>query len=345
MTQIQDQARTTTKMGWNTLVVVLMLCIVAVVVAPLGLELMLTIAERFGFPGVRRSRAMFRVAAALDRGSVMAEYGVAVATLAMILVPIYLHFWEYAPFWESTHRHQHDTFHFVVYHLLPSVWINSNLLYHFYLACTIKPDSPRPTNRGRRCKVCKGPKPLRSHHCSTCNRCVEKMDHHCPFTANCVGKGNHKYFYLFVTYGWFATVYALWLSIHPYLECVEMADVTADKDAGLGEEVEEEAPNMFEHCEGWDSLKVRLFFASVAAAALLTAFWLFVTYLVYTDTTTIEFLSFSERKRQRESITVNKEPHLLNNLQDVLGPWRFWWRWLVPVPLLHHSIPQWHEDK
>ena len=76
------------------------------------------------------------------RGSILAEYGVAVATVAMILVPIYLHFWEFAPFWQTTYSHQHDLFHLLVYHLLPSVWINSNLLLHYFLACTVKPDEP-----------------------------------------------------------------------------------------------------------------------------------------------------------------------------------------------------------
>lgn len=178
----------------------------------------------------------------------------------MMLLPIYLHFYEFAPFWRKTHNHQHGIAHMVFYHVLPSVWINTNMLFQFYYACTVKPESPNLAERttrlssqlrvplwfiyiyifyivfwfingtllynnnttinehsytcvcwrkfllywhmiecaSRRCEICGGPKPIRSHHCSTCNRCVEKMDHHCPFTANCVGKGNFKFFYCFV---------------------------------------------------------------------------------------------------------------------------------------------------
>lgn len=53
------------------------------------------------------------------------EYGVAAATVAMILLPIYLHFVEFAPFWQQTHEHHDSLLHLLVYHVLPSIWINS----------------------------------------------------------------------------------------------------------------------------------------------------------------------------------------------------------------------------
>ena len=119
-------------------------------------------------------------------------------------------------------------------------------------------------------------------------------------------------------------MYAFLLSYHPYRECVHLEQVE-DHDA--------------HHCRGWEGLKVRLFFCSVASCVLLTSFWALVTYLVYADTTTIEFLSFADRKRQREAITVNREAHLINNLQTILGPWPYWWRYLIAWKPLHDAIP------
>lgn len=67
-----------------------------------------------------------------------AEYLVAVATLGMIVLPIYLHFVEYAPFWQQTHTHHDSWLHLMILHLLPSLWINS---YEAYKAADPIPKS------------------------------------------------------------------------------------------------------------------------------------------------------------------------------------------------------------
>eukprot|EP00040_Diaphanoeca_grandis_P021633 m.115480 g.115480 ORF g.115480 m.115480 type:complete len:312 (+) comp28425_c0_seq2:232-1167(+) len=58
------------------------------------------------------------------------------------------------------------------------------------------------------CWKCDSYKPHKAHHCSTCNRCIRDMDHHCPWVNNCVGTGNHKYFILFTSYIFVASIYA-----------------------------------------------------------------------------------------------------------------------------------------
>lgn len=72
-----------------------------------------------------------------------AEYGVALITLGLIGVPIYLHVSEFAPFWTESHKGHHDPWtHVLFLHILPSLWINSNMLYHFYKAYATPPGSP-----------------------------------------------------------------------------------------------------------------------------------------------------------------------------------------------------------
>lgn len=64
---------------------------------------------------------------AIIRLSDRAEVAIMISVFSMIIVAIYMHFTEFL---------HHDLFespyHFFFFHILPSVWINSNMLYNFY---------------------------------------------------------------------------------------------------------------------------------------------------------------------------------------------------------------------
>ncbi|XP_060519800.1 probable palmitoyltransferase ZDHHC24 isoform X2 [Cylas formicarius] len=74
-----------------------------------------------------------------------------------------------------------------------------------------------PSDGGRKwkfCSVCETVTPPRSWHCNTCNTCILKRDHHCMFTSCCIGHYNHRYFMVFVSYIFLATVYATYYNLY-----------------------------------------------------------------------------------------------------------------------------------
>jgi hypothetical protein len=150
------------------------------------------------------------------------EYLVVAATVAGILSAIYFHVTEFL-------EHEGEPLATVVlFHVLPSLWINCGILYNFLMAILTNPGVPDSTHAegGTTCRHCSGPQPPMSAHCVTCNQCVLYMDHHCPFTANCVGQHNFPYFFGFVLWSWVATLYAVWLSNHPNNHCTLTEDGT-----------------------------------------------------------------------------------------------------------------------
>eukprot|EP00730_Choanoeca_flexa_P017566 TRINITY_DN8476_c0_g1_i1.p1 TRINITY_DN8476_c0_g1~~TRINITY_DN8476_c0_g1_i1.p1 ORF type:complete len:184 (+),score=20.87 TRINITY_DN8476_c0_g1_i1:751-1302(+) len=168
------------------------------------------------------------------------------------------------------------------------------------------------------------------------------MDHHCPFTACCIGKParfhriagtsrddlwcvgehNNQHFFMFVTYGWIATIYATWLSLHPYQYCLTHETAHELDDSP---------------CNDWTHAKPRLLYISIAALALMTCFWLFLVTLRSMDMTIIEFLSFDSSKRRNQDLLQShyRAKGVLRNHEILLGPWSSWWRWLLPVRHLH----------
>lgn len=139
-------------------VLTVLLCLL--VLLPLALELVFTLCDAAGVPW-RTSRAGVRAAISINtcvhtplththllslshtqqqvdgscacRVSDYAELGVAAATMGMVILPIYLHFVEYVPFWQRT---AHDDYwELVVYHVAPSLWINIGIFYFFYKVC------------------------------------------------------------------------------------------------------------------------------------------------------------------------------------------------------------------
>ena len=104
--------------------------------------------------------------------------------MAGILSAIYFHI-------TVVSGHHNETLaHVVMLHVLPSMWINSCIIYFFIGAATRSAGKP--------------------------------SDHHCPFTANEVGHYNYPFFFGFVLWAWIMTQYATWLSYSQWADCREV---------------------------------------------------------------------------------------------------------------------------
>ncbi|OSD00059.1 zf-DHHC-domain-containing protein [Trametes coccinea BRFM310] len=56
-------------------------------------------------------------------------------------------------------------------------------------------------------------KPMRAHHCRACGTCVLKYDHHCPWIGQCVGARNHRFFLIFLFWGFLFSVWTFATSV------------------------------------------------------------------------------------------------------------------------------------
>ncbi|CAD7963383.1 unnamed protein product [Amoebophrya sp. A120] len=134
----------------------------------------------------------------------------------------------------------------------------------------------------RHCKWCTKYKPDRAHHCRVLGRCVLRMDHHCPWVYNTIGYGNHKYFYLLL----FNSSAVLWLIALTFWETVRdyLEDDTVN-DQGL-------------------KVFVALYAESLAVfvAGIVTSFFLFHTFLVCKNMTTIEFCEKHNQRSDRPDV-------------------------------------------
>jgi len=284
-------------------VVVALIAMVCLVGMPLIVDAVLGAAKMVGYKYDEKKARELQIKAITisDRS----EYMVVVGTVVGIMSAVYFHATEFL---------EHDdepVWTVILFHVLPSFWINAGMLYHFYHACVQNAGKPTAdcAEGGRKCRQCGGPQPISTWHCTTCDQCVMYMDHHCPFTANCVGHANYPFFFGFVFWAWMATVYATWLTFHPHLHCdAPLSDGTVS-------------------CE--PSTKRKLLWASVAMCVVITGFFGFVVYLLVSGTTTRGFLD-SEVTDPLKSL---RGQGILHNVQFRLGPKSTWWRYLVPFTL------------
>lgn len=167
----------------------------------------------------------------------------------------------------------------VNFHLIFGTFLSINMLSNLYVAHRIGGriysgfGRSLPEKERRFCKKCDQNVPLRSHHCHVCNGCVMAFDHHCPFVASCVGDSNRSRFFLFLTYLFLGSTYAVVLAWGVFSECIL-------------------------HSEGQDLVRCQVLgrnsylflpFLFVWCLTLLLLFW--QLFVIYTDKTTYEILT------------------------------------------------------
>ena len=95
------------------------------------------------------------------------------------------------------------------------LWLFYNLVYNYVMANIVGPGTssdipPQLLHHHqvlKKCKKCRNPKPIRTHHCSICDKCILQMDRkwicnvdHCPWMGVCIGHNNRRYFIRFLLY-------------------------------------------------------------------------------------------------------------------------------------------------
>jgi len=233
--------------------------------------------------------------------------------------------------WGAIYAHwsglvMHDSFYEVLLlHVLPSIWINTSIFVHLYMAATTNPGRPPSSVASessavgfqQRCKRCDAVQLPGTHHCRTCKQCCVEMDHHCPFIANCVGKNNYRHFFAFVLWSWLATLYAVWLTRLPSTYCSQ-ADIKTAGCAALS--------------KGTGSLSI----ASIASCAALSGIMGLIVYLLSTKQSTRTFVQ--GRKRDKATMDATSMDYLVSRLGPVREWWRYWlpWGWvLTPSTILN----------
>jgi len=166
---------------------------------------------------------------------------------------------------------------------------------------------PRNTHEQKRfseeprwCRKSEAFKPDRAHFCRAMGRVVLRMDHHCPWLGNTVGWANHKYFYLFLAYT-SAACSLLGMSV---LELLVHATLPA--------------------------LTTFLLIGTEALTFLLTSilvpFFLFHTWLIVRNLTTIEFCASFAKTEDEKPYDNPYDVGIFRNVCAVLGSSPLtWW--------------------
>lgn len=161
------------------MILIVTLFVAVLVCLPLLNELILTFAEILGFRRIRINPVVLAVSTCLDRAQKRAEKATVLLVYAFIFLPIYVHINEILPMYRRDP--DFSAFDLIFFHVLPSLWLNGNNLFHFTNAVRSDPgyppsrelvDSDKELSRTfgayKTCRKCNLIKPPQTHHCSTC---------------------------------------------------------------------------------------------------------------------------------------------------------------------------------
>ena len=77
------------------------------------------------------------------------------------------------------------------------------------------------------CPFCLVRKNYKNTHCLICQKCIDEFDHHCFWVGNCIGKKNYTFFFIFLIFVIFNTIYNF--GITSYYIVYEMTAIRGEK--------------------------------------------------------------------------------------------------------------------
>ena len=137
------------------------------------------------------------------------------------------------------------------------------------------------------CKKSNGPKPPRAHYDRVTRKLVLNMDHYCPWVFNVVGWRNYRYFFLFLLWLWTGTVFAILMTLLPFLTISRPGARYKYGFPNIPKQHRSNISMMFIIC------------VSIAVAVSFLFFW--HVYLVLSGQTTIEFHINRSKKHQNSA--------------------------------------------
>lgn len=196
-------------------------------------------------------------------------------------------------------------------------------------ACIRESVLAKRNGRPRYCQKCLCWKPDRTHHCARCRQCVLKMDHHCPWFSTCIGFKNHKYF---VQLLWYVVLFSATISLATIWDLTHWF-----------------SNESYEH-EYVDINEILLTLVSSVFCLVLLVFTAYTTYLMATNSTTLEAMEGSALRtslptsqfRYRPPPTLESIGNVFDlgwrqNCTQVLGS--TWAQWILPIePVLPDGL-------
>jgi len=115
--------------SWGVWAAVFVLVVAFLNLIPVAYELILSVLQSRGYK--LNYQRLVHFSRTLNRTGLVGEYGLVVVVLLLIWGAIYLHAFVYYPFYQI--QNNPSWLSWVILHFLPSLLLNSNMLYNFYI--------------------------------------------------------------------------------------------------------------------------------------------------------------------------------------------------------------------
>lgn len=131
------------------------------------------------------------------------------------------------------------------------------------------------------CTTCHIYRPPRTSHCRSCNNCVDTLDHHCIFLNACIGRRNYTTFYAFL-------IHTAALLLIGMVGCILKLYFIASPKTPKQGRPQAHPSSGFVHALRTTPESAVFFFLSVVWTIPVMCLWIYHTWLILQNRTTVE---------------------------------------------------------